>query len=94
MPAEAHWLRRSNPHLLPPPRRGGGLRRALERLEPLEHLEPNSNHSDARQTSGKAHASLSRSYHQAMESVKKIAKSAVDPLASLIENAAAITVDG
>jgi hypothetical protein len=29
-----------------------------------------------------------------MESVKKIAKSAIDPLASLIENAAAITVDG
>jgi hypothetical protein len=33
-----------------------------------------------------AHASLSRSYHQAMESVKKIAKSVIDPVASRIEN--------
>jgi hypothetical protein len=29
-----------------------------------------------------------------MESVKKIAKSVIDPLASRIENVAAITVDG
>jgi hypothetical protein len=35
---------------------------------------------------------LSRSYHQAMESVKKIAKSVIGPLASRIDDARAITV--
>ena len=28
------------PHLFPPPRRGGGLRRGTERLEQLERFEP------------------------------------------------------
>jgi hypothetical protein len=50
-----------------------------------------SHHSNA--SSFRKEPNLSRSYHQAMESVKKIAISVIGPLVSRIEAARAITGD-